>query len=110
MSQKTVAELILASTSPARIALMNGLGLPYRAVSPEVGEEVPAGTPPKVAVAMLAERKARAVAERFPDAVVLGADQLAIHEGRGLGKPADRTAAREQLAALRGRTHEIATG
>ena len=103
-------ELVLASTSSARRALMEGLGLPFRIVAPGVNEEVPAGTPAQQAVAMLAERKARAVADRFPRALVIGSDQLVAAGGRTLGKPEDAAAAREQLGSLRGKTHEIHTG
>jgi septum formation protein len=103
------SELLLASTSSARKALMDGLGLPYRAVAPEVDEVVPEGTPPAHAVALLAERKARAVLARHPGALVIGADQLVSLDGRALGKPPDAQAARAQLSAMRGRTHEILT-
>lgn len=103
-------ELLLASTSSARRALMDGLGLPYRAVPPEVDEVVAPGTPPHHAVALLAERKARAVYSRFPRSLIIGSDQLVAFQGQSLGKPADATAARAQLGALRGRTHEICTG
>jgi septum formation protein len=103
-------ELVLASTSSARRALMEGLGLPFRVVAPEVSEEVVAGTPPQHAVAMLAERKARAVYSRFPRALVIGSDQLVALLGQTLGKPEDAKAARAQLGSLRGKTHEIHTG
>lgn len=104
------SELLLASTSPARSALLAGLGLPFRAVAPEVDEYVKADTPPAHAVAILAEKKARAVLARFPTALVIGADQLVSHGGQALGKPPDEDTARKQLRALRGRTHEILTG
>lgn len=104
------SELILASTSPARRAVMDGLGLPYRAVAPEVEESVPEDVSAHQAVAMLAERKARAVAQRFPTALVLGADQLVALAGRALGKPDDAEAAKAQLGLLGGKTHEICTG
>src|SRR5687768_11028835 len=103
-------ELILASTSPARRALMDSLGLRYRAVAPDVDERVPAETSARDAVAMLSQKKARAVFEKFPNAWVIGADQLATVEGRVLSKPAHREAARAQLLALSGREHEIVTG
>ncbi|MDX2011495.1 MAG: Maf family protein [Myxococcaceae bacterium] len=103
-------ELLLASTSAARRALMDGLGLPYRAVAPGVDETVAEGTPVMHAVAQLAERKARAVASRHPRCLVIGADQLVSLDGRALGKPADAAAARAQLGAMAGRTHEILTG
>lgn len=103
-------ELLLASTSPARRALMDALGLPYRAVAPDVDESVPPGTSPSDAVALLAERKARAVHARFPDALVIGSDQLVEVDGEALGKPADRTQARAQLRRILGRPHRILTG
>lgn len=110
MSLGPFEELVLASTSSARRALMEGLGLPFRVVAPEVSEEVVAGTPPQHAVAMLAERKARAVYSRFPRALVVGSDQLVALLGLTLGKPADAKAARAQLGTLRGKTHDIFTG
>jgi septum formation protein len=103
-------ELVLGSTSSARNALMTGLGLPFRAVSPEVDEDVAEGTPPQHAVALLAERKARAVFTRHPGCLVIGADQLVSLNGQALGKPPDVAAARRQLRAMRGRTHDIVTG
>jgi septum formation protein len=58
---------------------------------------------------MLALRKARAVAARHPGALVLGADQLVEVDGRALGKPASRDAARAQLGSLLGRRHRLLT-
>lgn len=110
MTKMSFDELVLASTSSARRTLMDGLGLAYRPVPPEVGEEVPEGTLASQAVAILAERKARAVAERFPGALVIGSDQLVSLSGEALGKPVDAVAARAQLHSLRGRSHEIFTG
>ncbi len=104
------SELILASTSSARRALMDGLGVPYRALPPEVDEVVAEGTAVVQAVAQLAERKARAVASRFPRALVVGADQLVSLDGVALGKPKDEAAALAQLESLAGRSHEIVTG
>ena len=102
-------DLILASTSPARRALLDGLGLRYTVERPEVDEDVPSGTTVEDAVRMLALRKARAVAARHPEALVLGADQLAEVDGQVLGKPADRAEARAQLRSLLGRTHRLVT-
>ena len=92
MSLGPFEELILASTSSGRKALMDGLGLPFRVVAPEVGEDVIEGTPPQHAVAMLAEWKARAVYSRFPRALVIGSDQLVSLLGQTLGKPEDAKA------------------
>ena len=101
--------LVLASTSPARRALLDGLGVPYEAEVPGVDEEVPPGTPVEDAVRMLALRKARAVAGRYPGALVIGADQLAEVDGQALGKPASRDVARAQLGSLLGRAHRLLT-
>jgi septum formation protein len=103
------SELVLASTSPARQALMTGLGLPYRAEAPGVDEVVAPGTPAQQAVAILAERKARAVAKRSPLALVIGADQLGSIDGDHLGKPNDEADALRALQRLAGRTHSLFT-
>lgn len=104
------SELILASTSGARRALMDSLGVRYRTVAPGVGEEVPAGTSAQAAVAMLAHRKAAAVFAQNPQALVIGSDQLVSADGEVLGKPPDRDRARAQLQKLSGRSHQIVTG
>jgi septum formation protein len=89
---------------------MDGLGIPYRAESPGVDEDVSPTLSARQAVQALAARKARAVHARHPEAWVLGADQLVEVEGEVLGKPADRDAARRQLGKLLGHTHDICTG
>jgi septum formation protein len=71
---------------------------------------VPKDTATREAVAMLAERKARAVLARWPEALVIGADQLVDLDGTAIGKPINAKAARKQLEGLNGRTHEILTG
>lgn len=103
-------ELVLASTSGARRALMDALGVRYRAEAPGVDEVVPPATPAREAVALLAHRKAAAVFARNPRALVIGSDQLVSADGEVLGKPADRDRARAQLQKLSGKSHEIVTG
>ena len=101
--------LLLASTSPARRALLDALGVPYAAEAPGVEEDVPPETGAEDAVRMLALRKARAVAARHSHALVLGADQLAEVDGQALGKPGSREEARAQLGTLLGRSHRLLT-
>jgi len=101
--------LLLASTSPARRALLSALGLPFTAVASGVEECFPAGAKVEAVVRQLAQSKARAVARLHPEALVLGADQLGEVEGRLLAKPANREEARAQLRALSGRTHRMVT-
>lgn len=103
------SELVLASTSPARKALLHGLGLPFRAEAPGVDEAFAPELTPAQAVAVLAERKARAVWARHAQALVIGSDQLVGLDGKPVGKPPDAKAAHAQLSALAGRTHEIFT-
>ncbi len=105
----TVPELILASTSKFRQALLAGARLPFRAVSPDVDESAPAGTPPRTLARRLALEKAQAVAARFPEALVIGSDQTPDVGGRLLRKPTTRAEAKRQLTALSGRDHFLHT-
>jgi septum formation protein len=104
------SELVLASTSSGRKALLESLGVAFRCEAPGVEEDVPVGTAVRDAAAMLAERKARAVAGRHPTALVIGSDQIVSLDGVPLGKPKDAVAARKQLLSLSGRGHEVVTG
>lgn len=105
----TARALVLASTSPARRALLASLGLPFVAVAPGVDESFVEGMEVEDVVRTLAERKARAVAKVYPTALVLGADQLAEVGGRLLGKPQSRGEARAQLLSLSGTSHRLLT-
>ena len=97
-------ELILASTSRYRRELLERLRIPFRALSPETDETPLPGEAPAALAERLALAKARALAARFPDAVVIGADQVADVDGCAIGKPGDRARAVEQLRAMSGRT------
>ena len=111
MSSPSVeSELLLASTSSARRALLDALGLPYRAVAPDYVERLDAAVDPAELVRTLALGKARAVAAQYPNARVIGADQVMVFEGKVWGKPADESAARAQLRRLSGHTHRLLTG
>lgn len=101
--------LVLASTSRYRAALLERLGLPFRVAAPGVDEEPRDGEAPAGLALRLAEAKAQSVASQFPDALVLGSDQVADCEGRMLGKPGDAAHCREQLAACSGRSVEFHT-
>ncbi|MGN6527494.1 MAG: Maf family nucleotide pyrophosphatase [Burkholderiaceae bacterium] len=96
-------ELILASTSRYRRELLERLRLPFRAVSPDVDETPLPGEAPAALAERLALAKARAVAARFPDAVVIGSDQVADVDGRAIGKPGDHARATAQLREMSGR-------
>ncbi len=102
-------DLLLASTSPARRALLDSLKLSYRVVAPDVVEELPESIDASSAVRLLAHRKAAAVQRQHPSALVIGGDQLVSFEGTILRKPRDRDEARRQLQRLSSQTHEIHT-
>ena len=106
--------LILASTSPFRRQMLQDAGIQAHGEPPEVDEEPPADMTNVVGlVEHLALRKARAVSQRFPDALVLGADQLAYDPqapAAPIGKPADADAHLAMLTAMRGRAHRLVTG
>ncbi len=104
------AELVLASSSRHRQALLARLGLPFRAVPPQVDETAAATETPTATALRLAEEKAAAVARRYPQALVIGSDQIGELEGRPLGKPGTRERAAAQLAAMSGRTVTFHTG
>jgi len=103
--------LVLASKSTARRALLESAGIPVEVHPVDLDERAveqgqPASTAAEVAL-LLAREKARAVARRLPDRLVVGADQvLALGNGR-FSKASGRSAAREQLKALRARTHTL---
>lgn len=103
-------KLVLASTSPFRRELLARLGLPFETAAPDVDEQRQDQEPPRALVQRLAEAKARAVAERFPDALIIGSDQVACLDGQVLGKPGTRERAIEQLQAASGREVVFETG
>lgn len=95
--------LVLASTSRYRRALLERLQVPFSAMSPGIDEQERPGEAGDATARRLAEAKARAVATAHPAAVVIGSDQVAILEGRALGKPGTHEAALAQLLASRGK-------
>lgn len=84
--------------------LLERLGLPFSIDPPEIDETLLGGETPAVATVRLAEAKARALAARYPDALIIGCDQMAACGGVAIGKPRDRGDALEQLKSMRGRT------
>ena len=107
---KDLPPLILASASPRREELLRQLSLDFKVVPAAVAEihreQMTAGELSQVN----AYRKARAVAKRFPDALVLGADTLVYLETTLFGKPATLEEAYQMLERLQGRTHHVITG
>lgn len=106
--------IVLASTSPSRLSILRGAGIDPITAAPEVDEDTLiaslADASPAHVVETLAKAKAHAVAERFPDDVVIGGDSMLLIDGELQGKPhtIERTIARWQ--SQRGRTAELITG
>jgi septum formation protein len=102
--------LILASASPRRAELLKLLPVTF-AILPGDAEEVAHEHLSPLEVCQLnAHRKARAVAKKIPDALVLGADTLVFLDNEILGKPRDRAEARRMIGRLQGRCHQVVTG
>ena len=96
--------LVLGSTSPYRAELLSRLKLAFAVIAPDVDESAQPGELPHELARRLALAKARTVADRFPDAVVIGSDQVADLDGESLGKPGSHDKATDQLRRMRGRT------
>ncbi len=95
--------LILGSTSPYRRELLSRLRIPFDVVAPEVDETPGETESPQQLACRLAMSKARAVAARFPRAIVIGCDQVADLDGSAIGKPVAHDAAAAQLRRMSGR-------
>jgi septum formation protein len=97
-------KLILGSTSAYRRELLSRLNIPFTVESPHVDETPLPDEMPSDLARRLALAKANAVAERFPDCVVIGSDQVADLDGLSLGKPGTHDRATLQLRQMRGKT------
>ncbi len=96
--------LVLASSSIYRSELLKRLQLPFEIASPNVDETPLADESARATSIRLAQEKARAVAAAYPDALIIGSDQVALLEGQQLGKPLTHDNAVRQLRAMRGKT------
>lgn len=96
--------IVLGSTSRYRAELLSRLKLSFEVAAPDVDESAHPGESPRELALRLALAKARAVAVRFPHAVVIGSDQVADLQGESLGKPGTHENATAQLQRMRGRT------
>ncbi len=108
-----VPEIVLASASPRRAALLKQIGLPFRShpsILGDDGEAPLAEENPESYVRRLALAKAKEVASRLNRGLVIGADTVVTRENRLFGKPRDRDEAQAFLLALAGRTHQVITG
>lgn len=103
-------QLVLASSSPYRRTLLEQLRLPFVCASPAVDETPHPGEAVAALVERLALAKARALAGKFPDSLIIGSDQACALDSRILGKPGNAENARAQLQACSGRRVTFHTG
>jgi septum formation protein len=109
-----MSDLILASTSPRRHALLKLMQAPFSILTVDTNEDFdPAGAPIDI-VKELAQRKGKAVQEKFPletsCKIILSADTIVVLENEILNKPKSDAHAFEMLSKLQGRTHRVMTG
>jgi len=105
--------IILASNSGARKAMLTSAAVPFTAISPMADEDaikaglMADGAPARDIAHVLAEAKAMSLSALYPDAVIIGSDQLLVHDGKILSKVTGRGGAAAKLASLQGQTHHL---
>ena len=103
-------QLILGSSSPFRAELLTKLELSFITSSPDIDESIVENESAEQLVLRLSEQKALKIAESNPDALIIGSDQVAILDGKILGKPGNHANAVKQLSAASGKTVLFLTG
>lgn len=103
-------KLVLASTSPFRKEVLSRLHLPFETFAPNVDETPQSHEPPQNLVTRLAEMKARAARKAYPQALIIGSDQVAVIGDQILGKPGNHDRAVEQLSEASGQRVDFLTG
>lgn len=105
-----IEKLVLASTSPYRKTLLEKLQLAFDTAAPDADETPLSDESPEQLVARLAEAKARSLAEQFPNALIIGSDQVAVMDGKIVGKPGNHANAVAQLKRAAGKRVVFLTG
>ena len=104
-------KIVLASTSPYRRKLFEQLGLPFEVAAPDYVEEINESVAPALLVRHLSIGKAQSLVEKYPDALIIGSDQVFVDQReRPVGKPGSHQKAFQQLKQMVGRTHTFYTG
>jgi septum formation protein len=110
MTSSLSSHFILASASPRREELLRSVGLKFKIIPADVDETYLNGETPRTHVRRLSGNKAQVIADRYPKALVLGADTIVVIDGLILGKPKNKKQAREMLQRLSNRRHTVLTG
>ncbi len=107
---KELPELILASSSKYRKELLGRLGIPFTTASPSIDETPLDGETTDALIERLSQQKAAVIADQFPQAWVIGSDQVADLNGVAIGKPGTHAKALAQLKMMQGKTVVFKTG
>jgi len=104
-------KIILASSSPRRLMLLNSIGLKVEVIRPDIDESMVEGETPKELVLRAARSKAYTVMKKcsIDSSWIIGADTIVVSGGRVLNKPKDEAQAKEMLISLSGKTHKVLT-
>jgi septum formation protein len=102
--------IILASASPRRKEILKKTGLKFRVDKSGCEEKMDTGLKPHDLAKFLSREKAREVARRHGNALVIAADTIVVLRGRIFGKPCDKEQAKEMLRVFSGKTHSVITG
>ncbi|MEM7359219.1 MAG: nucleoside triphosphate pyrophosphatase [Pseudomonadota bacterium] len=102
--------LVLASSSPFRKMLLERLMVPFETANPDIDESQQVGESPVELVERLAREKAQTISQQYPDALIIGSDQVALHGDEVVGKPHTHERAVEQLRTASGKEIRLYTG
>ncbi|TCC02096.1 septum formation inhibitor Maf [Kosakonia quasisacchari] len=105
-----MSQIILASTSPYRRALLDKIGLPFECAAPQTNETPHAGESPRHLVLRLAQEKAQSLAQKYPQHLIIGSDQVCVLDGEITGKSHTEENARQQLMKASGNIVTFYTG
>ncbi|GMR20537.1 MAG: nucleoside triphosphate pyrophosphatase [Gammaproteobacteria bacterium] len=105
-----MTQLVLASSSPYRRELLARLMVPFEVMSPEIDETPKANETPQQLVERLSIAKAQAIIPQYPNALIIGSDQVAVHGNEIVGKPRDHDHAVQQLQQASGKHITLYTG
>jgi len=103
-------EIILASSSPRRKELLENIGLKFKVEPSNYEEDIPPGLEPHELARKISLGKAKTVASKHQNAIVIAADTFVVLDNRILGKPHTEKEARKMLEALSGKSHSVITG
>ena len=107
---RNIRTIILASASPRKKEILKKTGLKFKVDESDYEEKVDPGLKPHELARFLSREKARDVARRHRDALVIAADTIVLLRGRLFGKPRNEEQAKEMLRALSGKAHSVITG